>query len=131
MPLLLKEGDEALDGFGRRPRGNLGGDTAETGAVGVHAAADHDEVLRHGALAEAADAALEADRGNGMLAAPVRAAADLDVARTGGIGDLGARAQVLAEQVAEAARLRHRDPAGLRARAAGDVGNRDLALTGE
>ena len=63
-------------------------------------------------------------RGDVMLAAAVRAAADLD-ARAVGRGDqIGTRAQVILEQPAEPARLRHRQPAGFGAGAARHVGDR-------
>ena len=88
------------------------------------AAADHDEVLRHGAPADPANAALESDRRDVMLAAAVRASADLDARPIGRRDQIGTRAQVVFEQTAQAARLRHREPARLGARAAGDVGNR-------
>ena len=88
------------------------------------AAADHHEVLRHGARSDLAQAALEADRRDVMLAAAVRAAADLDVAAAAAATRSGPLAQVIAEQAAEAARLRHRELARLGARAARHVGDR-------
>ena len=59
-----------------------------------------------------------------VLAAAVRAAADLDPRAIRRRHESGTRAQVILEQPAEAARLRHRQPARLGARAAGDVGQR-------
>ena len=52
---------QAVDRFRASPRRDLRDDAPEGRAVRVGAAAGHDEVLRHGAGAELADAALEAD----------------------------------------------------------------------
>ena len=41
--------DQPLDGFRHPPRRNLRREPAERGAARLRAAADHDEVLRHGA----------------------------------------------------------------------------------
>src|SRR5207247_612421 len=116
--------DQASDGLRRAAGRDLRRDAAERRAVVVDAAADHDEVLRHGAIAELADAALKADRGDVMLAAADGATADIAVAGPGRGCDVRMLAQVLAEQVPEAARLGHRDAAGFRAGAAEDVRNR-------
>ena len=87
------------------------------------AAADHDEVVRRGAAADLAQAALEADAGDVMLAASVRAAADLDVEAGDRLDEVGPLVEAVGEEPAEAARLRHRQLARLGARAAGDVGD--------
>jgi hypothetical protein len=86
--------------------------------------AHHDEILRDGTSADPADAALEADRRDVMLAAPIRAAADLDPRPIGRRDQVGASAEMVFEQTAQAARLCHRKPARFGAGAAGDVGNR-------
>ena len=124
LVLARVELDQPLDGLRDAARRNLRRDAAERGAVLERPAADHHEVLRHGARAEPPHAALEPDRRDVMLAAAVRAAADLDARAVGRGDEIGTRAQVIFEQPAEAARLRHRQPARLRARAAGDVGDR-------
>ena len=85
--------------------------------------------MRHRAGADAADAALEPDRGHMVLAAAVGAAADLDVRGARGVDHVRTRAKMLLEQPAEPARLRDRDPARLGAGAAPDV--RDRAHAGE
>ena len=90
----------------------------------MRAAADQDEVLRHRARTEPPHAALEADRRDVVQAAAVRAAADLDARAVGRGNQLRPFAQVLLEQPAEAARLCHRQLAGLRPRTARDVGDR-------
>ena len=69
-------------------------------------------------------AALEADRRDVVLAAAVRAAADLDARAAAAAIRSRPRAQVLVEQPAEPARLRDREPARLGARAARHVGDR-------
>ena len=58
-----------------------------------------------------------------MLAAAVRAAADLDVRAVGRGNQIGPRAQVFLEQAPQAARLRDRQPARLGAGTAGDIGH--------
>ena len=63
-------------------------------------------------------------RGDVMLPAAVRAAADLDARAVGRRDQIRPGAQVLLEQPAEPARLRDRQPARFRARAARDVGDR-------
>src|SRR5262249_1622410 len=91
--------DTSEEGRGRLPRGSLGrvepheslhgqwdaasrhlrGEPTERGVAPIHAAAQHHEILGNGPVADLADAALEAERGNVVLATAVRAAADLDV----------------------------------------------------
>src|SRR5687768_18112663 len=85
------------------------------------AAANKDEILRHGASGNLADASLESDRADMVLTAAVRAAADLDVARRDHVDEVGTRAEVFGERAAQPARLRHRQPAALRSRAAHDI----------
>src|SRR5439155_19862929 len=75
--------------------------------------------------------ALESDRGDVMLAAAVRTAADLDARAVGCRSEIGPRAQVILEQPSQTARLRDRQPARLRAGAARDVGDRFGAAQSE
>ena len=96
---------------GIRRAGIFAASRRERRAAIVRAAADHHEILRHGARAEPPHAALESDRRDVMLAAAVRAAADLDARAVGGRDQIRTRAQVILEQPAEPARLRDRQPA--------------------
>ena len=83
-------------------RGNLRHEPAEGRALGRDAAANHDEVLRHRAAVHLAEAALETDRGDVVLAAAVRTAAHLDVERRRQINQGRIRAHVVGEVLAEA-----------------------------
>src|SRR5688572_30920805 len=88
-PFALIEADQPLEGFGDAAGRYLGGGARETGAVLRRAAADHDEVLGHRAATHAFYAPLESDRRDVVLAAAVRAAADLDARGIGGGDELG------------------------------------------
>src|SRR6185295_16128863 len=104
--------------------GDLRRQAAEPGAPGVDAAAHHHEVLRDHLVAELAHAALEAEAGDVVLAASVRAAADLDVEAGGGGDEIGPFAERVAEEPAQAAGLGDGEPAGLGPRTARAVGER-------
>src|SRR5262245_32074953 len=91
------------------------------GALVRAAAAHEDEVLRHGARPELADASLETDGRDVMLAAAIRAPADLDVAGRHQIDEIGTAAQMLGQGTPQTARLCHRQPAALGAGTADDV----------
>src|SRR6185369_207836 len=95
----------------------------------VHAAAEEEEVLRDRAAADLPHASLEAQVGDVVLPAAVRAAAHLDREFLGAVGTGGAK--VLGEERREAARARDREAAALRARAARDVGDRVSAVERE
>ena len=99
-PLALVEAHEPLERFAAAARRHLGRETREVGLTVRDAAADHHEVLRDGAAAELAHAALEADARDVVLAAAVRAAADLDVEVGRLLGELGPRRDVLAAAAA-------------------------------
>ncbi len=115
------EVDQPIDDIGDPARRHLGREAAELRALIVDAAADHHEILRHDAIAELADAALEAEARDVMLAAAVRAAAHLDLQIRRLRRHLRMRAKVRFERLAEPARLRHRQTARFRARAARHV----------
>jgi hypothetical protein len=72
------EVDERSTVWGIRRAGIFAATPAERGAALERPAADHDEVLRHGARPEPPHAALEADGRDVVQAAAVRATADLD-----------------------------------------------------
>ena len=92
---------QALDGLGHAASRHLGRETGEVRALCAHASAQHHEVLGDGTTADLADAALETDPGHVVLAATVRAAADLHV-ETGSGGDpIRPGREVLREQPAE------------------------------
>ena len=97
---------------------------SEGGGAVRDAAADHHEVVRRRPAANLAQAALEADAGDVVLAAAVRAPADLDVEARHRRDEIGARVKPIPEQTAEAARLGHRELARLGSRAARDVCDR-------
>ncbi len=119
--------DQAIDDIGDPARRHLGREAAELRALIVDAAADHHEILRHHAIAQLADAALEADARDVMLAAAVRAAAHLDLQVRRLRRHLGMRAKVRFERLAEPARLRHRETARFGARAARHILDRARA----
>src|SRR5215831_3241418 len=73
------ERDEAVHDVRDASRGHLRSDPAETRLGPVDTAPEHHEVLRHDAISELADAALEPEPGDVMLAAAVGTAADFDV----------------------------------------------------
>ena len=68
---------------GMRRAGIFAASRAKLRAVAVVAAADHHEILRHRLRSDPADAALEPERRDVMLAAAVRAAADFDARAVG------------------------------------------------
>ena len=105
-------------------RGNLRGQAAEAHAVPFRAAADHHEILRDRLAADLPHAALKSEAGDVMAAAAVRAAADLDLQIGRRRDELRMLAQMIAEKLAEPARLRHGELARLGARAARHVGDR-------
>src|SRR5262249_28159703 len=115
--------DQPVDDFWNASCRNLRRQASEQRTALRRAAADHDEILRHRARADAAYAALESDRRDVMLSAAVRAAADLDPRAVGGGDQIGTAAEVIFEEPTESARLRHRQAATLSARAARDVGH--------
>src|SRR6185369_12663498 len=81
--------DQAFDDLRDAACGYLGGQPREHRAAVVGSTADHHEVLRHGPGAETPDAALESERGDVMLSAAIRAAADLDACPVGGRNQVG------------------------------------------
>ena len=79
--------------------GDLRHDFAKMRAFVCDASADQHEVLRNRPSGQFAHAPLKADCRNMVLAAAVRAAADLDVARRNRVNEFGMRVQVLGEQL--------------------------------
>src|SRR5258706_12038569 len=65
-PLRAVQRHEAVHGLGAPARGNLRDDAAKRHALRVRPPARHDEVLRHHARPDLANAALEADRVEAM-----------------------------------------------------------------
>ena len=121
LTLVPVERQQPIDGIGQPVHRHLRHHLAELRALVCTPAADQHEVLRQGLTGDLAHAPLEAERGDVVLAAAVRAAADLDIARRDSVNEFRVGAQVLGEQPPEATRLRHRQLARLRAGAADDV----------
>src|SRR5688572_14552505 len=103
LPLLPVKIEQAIDGRGQAVHRDLRHDLPEVCALVGAPAANHDEVLRNGLAAHLADTALETERRDVMLTAPVRTAADLDVARRYQVDQLGTTAEMLRQQAAKAA----------------------------
>ena len=82
-------------------RRNLRRDAAERGAAFERPAAHHDEVVWCRTSADFTEAALEADAGDVMLTAAIRAAADLDVTGRHQIDEVRTRAQMLGQHAAK------------------------------
>src|SRR5438874_4485204 len=78
LAFALVQTHQTIDRFRYSSRRDLCRETAERGLFSSRVAADHDEVLRQHAIAELADAALQAYPGDVMLSAAIGAAADLD-----------------------------------------------------
>ena len=123
LAALLIQSQQPID-RGRQPaHGHLGHDPAELRTLLGAATTDEHEVLRQRLVSDLANAALESNRGNVMLAAPIRAAADLDVAVVHERHEFRMSVQVFSELAAEAPRLRDGQAATLGPRAAHDVGD--------
>src|SRR5262249_46592091 len=89
----------------RKPaRGDLRRQTSEARAAVLGSAAHEDEILRHGLRSQTPDTALETERRDVMLAASVRAPADLDSRAIGGLNQIRIPPQMIFEQLAEATR---------------------------
>ena len=127
--LALIEGNQPLERLGIRRAGIFAAVLAKLRAAGSVVRRPPSRSMRHRLAADPTDAALEADRRDMVLAAAVRAAADLDVRAVGGGNEIGPRAQVIFEQPAQAARLRDGQPARFRAGAAGDIGTVDASAS--